>query len=78
MDAQTTHNPLTAIKDHLVELAEDLSTKLEGRLDPNPTLSLEGIERAKADHRFLAQAKKIEAELLRLSGLIDHFQVHAF
>lgn len=79
MDAQIpqTKHPLRSLKDRLVELAEDLSIKLESQLDPNPTIALEGVEHQKARHRYLAQAKKIEAELVKLSFLVERFQVHS-
>jgi len=81
MDAQIPQkpkNPMVALKEHLIDLADNLSIRLESQLNAEPTLALEGVEHKKAQHRFVAQAKKIEAELTRLTFLVERFQVHSF
>ena len=75
---QKPKNPLVAVRDHLIDLADNLSIRLDNQLNPEPTLALEGVEHRKAEHRFLAQAKKIEAGLMRLTFLVEKFQVHSF
>ena len=74
----TLQEQLTGIRERIVALSERLSMALEDRLDPAPALALEGDEQAKARHLFVSQARKIEAELQRLTALAEGFRVHIY
>lgn len=69
---------LVRVRERLVEKSEDLSIALEHQLDPTPALRLSGTERAKAQHLFMSQARKIEAELNKLTVLAQKFRIHIY
>jgi len=69
---------LMQIRDLLVEKSEKLSILLETQLNPSPALRLEGTEQKKAQHLFVSQARKIEAELNKLTRLAENFRVHIY
>jgi len=67
---------LAGIRDKLVLKAEEVSIKLEANMNPGVAAALSGADQAKARHIFLAQARKIEAELNKLERLAETFRVH--
>ena len=69
---------LVRLRERLVEKAEELSIQLEHQLDPMPATRLKGTERQKAQHLFISQSKKIEAELNKLLRLAEKFRVHIY
>lgn len=72
-EASTLHK-LNLVRRRLVEKAEELSILLEGNLRPGVAATLKGSEKAKAQHLFLTQTRKIEAELNKLMALTRNFR----
>jgi hypothetical protein len=67
---------LLTIRDRLVCKAEEVSIKLRANMDPGVAAALSGDDQDKARHLFVTQAKKIEAELNKLTALAEKFRVH--
>ena len=66
------------VREKLVDKAETLSCKLDDLLGTDFRSNLSEEDAKKAEHRFLAQCKQLEAKLNVLLMAVENFQVHSY
>jgi hypothetical protein len=71
-------DPVDALKESLIDKAEQLSCKLEGMLKTDYLAALSKRDQKKARHRFAAQCKQLDAKLNVLLNAIEGFQLHSY
>jgi hypothetical protein len=67
-----------ALKERLIDKAENISAKLEAMLKTDYLAALSERDQKKARHRFKAQCKQLESKLNVLLTAIEGFQLHSY